>query len=377
MRVKSGLFLDLAENIKNNQKKVVIFGAGVIGTVTVPGVFYEYGIEDAILCYVDNDSRKHGKFISLGKREVMVYPASYLESIDLENTVILMTLSRYSSVLQQLEDIEYLSNIECYMIPLMCMDSFQPKDAKGVIFASEQPLIPKVIHYMWLGGKTLPDKLKYCVESWQKFCPDYTIKCWDESNYDIESHPYMKQAYEAGKYGFVPDYARIDILYRFGGIYMDTDVELKKSLDNLLYQQAFCSVEKWQIINLGGCSGAVPGHPAVRELLREREKIEFLEADGSLNLNTCGYYDTRVMLRNGYRVTGKIQTVLGMNIYPYDYFHPYDYMSGRLEMTSDTFGVHHFNGGWLDKTMCAENERAVKEFEELYAKTKQSESAID
>lgn len=368
MQIKGGSFRALADNIRKHNKQVIIFGAGAIGGAAVPGILCEYELVDSILCYIDNDKKKHGKSISISGRNAVIYPVSYLENIDLKNIMILLTQSRYASALRQLEDMECLGATECYVVPLMCIMNFHQSGGKGVVRNASQPLIPKVIHYMWLGGKPMPDKLKYCVESWHKFCPDYTIKRWDESNYDIGRHPYMKQAYEAGMYGFVPDYARVDILYRFGGIYMDTDVEVKKNLDALLYQQAFCGVEKWQIINLGGCSGAVKNHPAMRELLRERETIEFRNADGSLNMNTCGYYDTRTMMRNGYRINGKIQTIMEMNIYTYDYFHPYDYMSGCVEMTSDTFAVHHFNGGWLDENMRAENEKATKEFEELYAK---------
>lgn len=91
---------------------------------------------------------------------------------------------------------------------------------------SETPLIPKVIHYCWFSEKEIPEKYQKCIESWEKCCPDYEIKRWDESNYDISKNPYMKEAYEHQKWGFVPDYARLDILYHYGGIYIDTDVEL-------------------------------------------------------------------------------------------------------------------------------------------------------
>ena len=191
---------------------------------------------------------------------------------------------------------------------------------------------------------------------------------WDESNYDISKNRYMEQAYEAGAYGFVPDYARLDILYEHGGIYMDTDVEVIRNLDDMLYQQAFCGVEKWQTINFGGCSGAVKGHKAVGQFLDERKKIAFLNEDGSQNKNTCGFYDTKVALRNGYKINGKTQNVMGMNIYAFDYFHPYDYMSGQTVETGNTYTVHRFNGGWMNERMRQENINAVKVYNEIYQK---------
>ena len=92
-------------------------------------------------------------------------------------------------------------------------------------------MIPKIIHYCWIGGTPLPEIAKKCIESWKKCCPDYEIREWNESNYDFTQNVYMKEAYEVKKWGFVPDYARLDIIYRYGGFYLDTDVELLKSLD--------------------------------------------------------------------------------------------------------------------------------------------------
>ncbi len=129
---------------------------------------------------------------------------------------------------------------------------------------------------------------------------------------------------------------------------MDTDVELLKNLDSLLCQEAFTSVEKWQVINLGGCSGAVQGSPSLKAYLSAWEQRNLVREDGSLDDLSSGYVDTRVALDNGYVLNGKNQTVMGMNIYTYDYFHPYDYMSHKFEITDDTYAIHHFNGGWLD-----------------------------
>ena len=91
-------------------------------------------------------------------------------------------------------------------------------------------MIPKVIHYCWFGGKPLPPLAEKCIASWRKYLPDYEIRRWDETNFDVEAHPYTRDAYAAGLYAFVSDYARFKILFEHGGVYFDTDVEVIRPL---------------------------------------------------------------------------------------------------------------------------------------------------
>lgn len=104
--------------------------------------------------------------------------------------------------------------------------------------------IPKIIHYCWFGGNILPDKVQKCIESWKRYCPDYKIICWNESNYDVNKIRYTKEAYKEKKWAFVSDYARLDIIYENGGIYLDTDVELICGMDILLQNDVFLAIDK-------------------------------------------------------------------------------------------------------------------------------------
>ena len=354
MKLQCCSFEEMKKRIEKENAKIILFGAGAIGQVTTPEILKDYGLMDYVECYMDNNLAMHGSVLYVGNRNIEIRSLEYLKQCK-GNTVIILNISRFSDVLEQLESMQYTAKMSCYIMPMMLIHNFCSSASKNVLPKMDKPLIPKKLHYMWLGGKPIPDSLKKCMESWHRFCPDYEIIEWNEKNYDIGKHPYMKQAYEAGAYGFVPDYARLDILYNEGGIYLDTDVEIKKSIEDLLCQEAFCGVEKWQLINFGGMSGAVPGHSMVKRFLDARKDVMFLEKDGSQNRRTCGFYDTKVALESGYKLNGTIQGIEGMMIYQYDYFQPYDYMSGIVNETFNTYSVHWFNGGWLDDKMKTNN----------------------
>lgn len=358
-------FREMSERIKAKNSRVAFFGAGVLGQVVAPEIFKNCGVLDNLLCYLDNDSSKWGIDVDVYGKTISVMSVDSLKQFG-DNTVIILNISRYAEVIEQLESMDCTKKMDCYLMGMMCVHNFCLKESSGELMLCDEPVIQKKIHYMWLGRKELPDNLKKCIESWKKYCPDYEIIEWNEDNYDLDKHPYMKDAYNAGAYGFVPDYARLDILYEHGGIYMDTDVELKKNLDPLLYQEAFCGVEKWQVLNFGGCSGATKGNRTIKRFLDERKKIMFIDESGKENKLTCGFYDTKVAIDLGYELNGKTQSIEGMNIYASDYFHPYDYMSGSLNVTNNTYSVHWFNGGWLDEESRLANKRTAEKYNDLY-----------
>lgn len=365
MEIKTTSFRVMAKRIQDSNKKVVIFGAGLIGRISIIEILHTYGLDDQVMCYVDNDDLIWNTTVVTRYANYQIYSPEKLYTLDPES-IVLLCVSRYTSALEQLRSMTCTKNMCCYIIPMMCIHEFEAGDKSKFTLEFDSPQIPKVIHYMWLGKKPIPDELQYCISTWKKYCPDYDIVRWDETNYDIKKNRYMRQAYECGAFGFVPDYARIDILNTYGGIYLDTDVELIRSLDDLLYQRGFCGVEKWQTINLGGCSGAVKDNLILSELKELREKIDFVDCKGRQNRNTCGFYDTKIFIENGYRINGKTQKIKDMTVYSNDYFHPYDYMSGKKTVTENTHSIHHFNGGWLSAEMKQSNIRASKDFQSLY-----------
>lgn len=144
--------------------------------------------------------------------------------------------------------------------------------------------IPKVLHYCWFGGAPKPKNIQNCIRSWKKYCPDYEIIEWNEQNFDVSQSLYTRQAYDARRWAFVADYARLKILYEQGGIYMDTDVELLRPLDDLLAYPAFFGFQHNNEVATGLSFGAEAHSPVVKALLDDYDSLPFLLPDGSCDL---------------------------------------------------------------------------------------------
>lgn len=207
-------------------------------------------------------------------------------------------------------------------------------------------MIPKKIHYIWFGGNSLSPLALRCIDSWRVQCPDYEIVRWDESNFDISQNRYCREAYEQGKWAFVSDYARLWVLVHEGGIYMDTDVELLRPLDPFLDEEAFSGFESEGSVPTG-LMASRKGFSLFARLLDDYADRSFVLPDGSLNTTTNVVYITESCKRNGLVLNGEKQTVAGFTLYPKDYFCPKDYSSKKLEITPNTYAIHHFDGSWL------------------------------
>ncbi|MEG2119582.1 MAG: glycosyltransferase, partial [Pseudoflavonifractor sp.] len=209
--------------------------------------------------------------------------------------------------------------------------------------------IPKVIHYCWFGRNPLPEKALVCIASWQKFCPDYEIKQWNEDNFDFSGNRYAREAYEAKKWAFVSDYARLAVLYDHGGIYMDTDVELLKPLDEFLAEDAFSGFESDRY-GITGIMAARAGHPWMGAMLNSYTDRPFLGEDGTPDLTTNTESATALMIRDFGFVPGGSDQILrsGIHIYPTDWFCPKDWRDGVICTTGNTHAIHHYAGSWVD-----------------------------
>ena len=208
--------------------------------------------------------------------------------------------------------------------------------------------IPKIIHYCWFGKNPKSELALKCIESWKRYCPDYEIIEWNEDNFDICYCDYVREAYEAKKWAFVSDVARLYALVNCGGIYMDTDVELLKSLDEFLVYEAVSGFEAKDRIPTG-LMACRKEHPLFMELLHDYDDAHFIYEDGTFNTTTNVIRITNICLQHGLRLDNTLQTVKDFTLFPNDYFCPKSHEDGIVRITPNTYAIHWFAGSWLDK----------------------------
>lgn len=202
----------------------------------------------------------------------------------------------------------------------------------------------KKIHYCWFGGAPFPEIVIKCMESWKKFCPDYKIVEWNESNFNIHCCKYVEEAYNAKKWAFVSDYCRFFVLYNYGGVYLDTDVELIKTIDDL--PENFVGLEDKETCNSGLIRGAQKGDMICEKMLKSYNDDAFILEDGSLNLKTVCERETDILKLYGLKGNGCMQNVCGTTVFPKDYFSPKDYVTQKVHITERTYSIHHYAYSW-------------------------------
>lgn len=209
-------------------------------------------------------------------------------------------------------------------------------------------MIPRTIHYCWFGQGAMPELATKCIDSWHKFMPEYKYKLWNEENFDVNAVSYTKEAYEARKFAFVTDYVRLWALYSEGGIYMDTDVEILKPLDDLLHLSAFTGYEGSKTQPpVTGLMASVPKGEWVKEQLDSYKEAHFIKEDGSYDMTTNTLRISRIMRNNGFVQTGKYGVYKDLHVFPSEYFCPRQ-TTGEFFLTENTYCDHHFMGTWND-----------------------------
>lgn len=209
-------------------------------------------------------------------------------------------------------------------------------------------MIPKVIHYCWFGGEPLPPLAETCIASWKKFCPEYQIVEWNEKNYSLEQAPaYVKEAIAAKRWAFATDYIRLDVIDQFGGIYLDTDVELLKGLDEFLLCDAFFARDRNGAISTGLGFGAVKNNACVRSLKEDYHDIHFQLGPVSFDTMPCPQRNKSVFDQFGFSDdTNIIESQHGIIVYPREYFAPMDMETMKLYLTDKTYSIHHYSASW-------------------------------
>lgn len=213
-------------------------------------------------------------------------------------------------------------------------------------------MVPKVIHYCWFGGNKLPDEATCYINSWKKYCPEYEIVEWNETNFDINICDYVREAYCKKKWAFVSDYARFWIIYNYGGIYFDTDVEMIRPIDDIVKRGGFMAIEDDGRFNIApGLGIAAEKHNKMyKRILDYYSAIHFVGDNGELNEMPVGEHITQLFLSRGYEKINRVQKIEDITIYPTDYFCPQNVLSKQLSITKNTRTIHHYTASWMSET---------------------------
>lgn len=214
--------------------------------------------------------------------------------------------------------------------------------------------IPKIIHYCWFGRNKKDKLVLKCMETWKKHFPGYEIKEWNEDNFDISIIPYTKEAYICQKWAFVSDYARLFVIYHYGGIYFDTDVEVRRNFSHLLIKYGYLGFENTtnnvylKTVNTGLGFAAAAGDFVIKALMDDYENLHFINEKGEMDLTPCPIRNTNVLKRMGLQTNGYMQQIGNIIIYPFEYFCGVDIANNHKVITDNTYTIHHYNATWKD-----------------------------
>lgn len=333
---------------KKNKRKVIHFGVSATWHYYLKA-FHNIKsevLEDTIFV-VDNDSLKQGTEFEIAGKFFEVKKPECLRNVD--NYVILITVSMayQKSICQQLLEMNLPMDTECYSLPLMtysekkvnndCVDEYFKRYTYRVNVSK--------IHCFWFSGEEKPELYKRCLDSWYRFCPEFEIIEWNTQNYDVTKNRYMKEAFERHKWAFVSDYARLDVLHTYGGIYMDMDVELLTSPVKLLNAKSFFCRQEDGFIELGSGFGAQAGDPLILKMLETYEDRKLIKEDGSMDMTPQPEWLSEVMKEYGLGRCYDSQIVDERLILSNDYI---TCATGENPTKNAKIGVHWHNGGWLD-----------------------------
>ena len=331
------------ENFANlvTHKKIVCYGAGKRFSKFVEFWLSKDSIHN-ILCVID--SKKANQEINYFGKSIPIYSLDQLcNNLQCDDFILVIT-NIYDSmeIVGNLDLNSLLNGKYCFIEHII--DGEYPEQSFDHITDSE-PKIDKVIHYCWFGKAEIPEHLQKCIDSWKKYCPDYKIIRWDESNYDITKNKYMRDAYDTKMWGFASDYARLDIIYSCGGFYLDTDVELIKTLDILRGNSMYCGFESSHFVNFGLGYGATKGHRIIKKILEVYEELLF-EMHHGLPA-ACPIYQSKVLLDEGVRMNNTFQKFEDLTVYPSEVLAPVGPYGIGSGITENTVSIHHYDASWV------------------------------
>ena len=345
MRICNMRLHDFEQSMRS--KKVYCFGCGRMLKTFID----KCPIESSIIGIIDNDESKHCPFIKLRDKSIKIL--SFDEAVPMLNqeVIVVITANVYNGfqIYKQLSSANIHADVywSLFLLSDVAVWKQHLDTTHFELKLNTVRQIPKIIHYCWFGDKEIPAEHQRYIEGWHNLCPDYEIIKWSEDNYDIKKNRYMYEAYQAKAWGFVPDYIRKDLIYEYGGIYLDTDVEMIKRPDELLYQKGFCGFEGNRVA-FGLGFGAIKGLPILAEMRDEYNNLTF-SYDKRENMKIGPDYETEILERYGLVHNGKYQQVADLTVYPEFILSGSDIWTGESRIADKTIFVHHYAGSWIDE----------------------------
>lgn len=327
-------------------REVICIGAGIQGK-RFACLIENWNLQGSIIAFADNNKALQGNDFQY---RTMRYP---ILSIDKavrmadKNALWVIACLDENAIKEQLQQYAEMKDALVTSLSAVAMAQLRISDYEAVIREYQEPVIPKVIHYVWVGGR-MPETYQRNIENWKQKCPDYEIVEWNESNYDFKKNSYTYEAYVSKRYGFVPDFSRLDILYQYGGIYLDVDVEICQQLDDLVFQKGFAFMDSTLLVNHGSGIGCVKGLDIIGEFRDAYADQKFRYQGGSYNLDPCMLYTYEVLSRYGWQIKDQIQTIKGLNIYPMICVGNSAY-TRETHITEKTYVTHWGARSWLKR----------------------------
>ena len=209
-------------------------------------------------------------------------------------------------------------------------------------------MLPTIIHYCWYGANKKSRLIKKCIESWKKFFPDYEIIEWNETNTDLHENKYIEEAYREKKWAFVSDYVRMKVLFEYGGIYFDTDVQvIRKFPKEIMELSAFSGLESFSLkVSPGLVFACEPGNEIVKKLIDSYDADQFIN-ESIDTIKTVNIRITDLLVENGLKEENVKQEIMGMTIFPSNVFCPYDGKRRKVKVEPESLTIHHYAASWL------------------------------
>jgi len=332
MILAENIYEEFNERIK--VKQVICFGCGQYFKMFA----LDFGKIANVVGVIDNDKLKQGGSIKAGNSLVKIYsPSDALKSYDFDQTILVITVYSFQEIVDVLNSDSSFDNVTCYIYSKLKYNNLKTADC--LLKTSSTPLIPPMIHYIWFGNVPMPNHLQLCVDSWHEKCPEYKIIKWDESNYNVYKNTYTKYCHEHHEWAYLSDYARLDIIAQHGGIYLDTDVEIIRNIDELRFHSGFIATIFLGGINSGSGFGAIARHQTVLDMISDFEE----QFEGGIGVEINMRRETSFFCRYGYEMNYEMQIIRDVTILPFNIMSPIIPDFRRQHITEATLGIHYYS----------------------------------